>query len=102
MKRFFAAWNRVDAWLLRDRLQHAGIDSHVFNEHMAAIVGDVPPDVASPQVWLADEADLPRARAVLAEWQAERARTGQRECRHCTEINPATFDLCWKCGASLT
>ena len=55
MKRLFSAAGAVDAWLLRDRLEHAGIDAHVFNEHMQSIVGDVPPDVAGPQVWVDDE-----------------------------------------------
>jgi hypothetical protein len=101
MKRFYATPTRVDAYLLRDRLQHAGIDAHVFNEYAAAIVGNVPPDVAWPQVWLDDEADIERAQEVLAAWHTERERSGQYRCRHCGEDSPATFDLCWKCGASL-
>jgi len=76
MKRFFIAANRIDAYLLRDRLLHAGITTHVFNEHMQSIVGDVPPDIAMPQVWLDDDADLARAQQVLRQYQDERARTG--------------------------
>jgi hypothetical protein len=101
MKRFFIAANRIDAYLLRDRLLHAGITTHVFNEHMQSIVGDVPPDIAMPQVWLDDDADLARAQQVLRQYQDERARTGESMCRHCGEANPATFDLCWQCGRSL-
>ena len=55
MKRLFDAYTRVDAWLLRDRLAHAGIECWVFNEHMQSIAGDVPPDVAGPQLWEDDE-----------------------------------------------
>jgi hypothetical protein len=102
MKRIFVAVNRTDAYLLRDRLAHAGIATHVFNEHAQSIVGDVPPDVAQPQVWLDDDADLERAHAVLRDYRAERARTGELHCTHCGEDNPATFDLCWKCGWALT
>jgi hypothetical protein len=101
MKRFYVASNRIDAYLLRDRLQHAGITSHVFNEHTQSIVGDVPPDVAAPQVWLDNDADLPEATAVLATYRTERSRTGTHLCGHCGEVNPATFDLCWKCGGSV-
>jgi hypothetical protein len=101
MKRFFVASSRIEAYLLRDRLQHAGIASHVFNEHTASIVGDVPPDVAMPQVWLENDTDLGNASAVLATYRNERERTGQLLCRHCAEENPATFDLCWQCGSSL-
>ena len=69
MKRLYSAGDRIDAWLLRDRLMHANIDAHVFNQHMQAIVGDVPPDVASPQVWVDDE-DYDRAQAVLAAFRS--------------------------------
>jgi hypothetical protein len=101
MQRFFVASHRVEAYLLVDRLAHAGIKAHVFNEHASSIVGDVPPDVAQPQVWLDDDADRPRADAVLREYRAERERTGSVACGKCGEDNPATFDLCWKCGWSL-
>jgi glycerate-2-kinase len=100
MKRLYTAHGRVDAFLLRDRLAHADIDAQVFNQHMQGIVGDVPPDVAGPQVWVDDEA-WERARAVLAAFRAERSREGTRACARCGEESPATFDLCWKCGTSL-
>ena len=86
---------------MRDRLLHANITSHVFNEHMQSIVGDVPADAALPQVWLDDDTDLARAQGVLRQYQEERERKGETACRHCGERNPATFDLCWRCGSSL-
>ena len=100
MKRLYTATGRIDAWLLRDRLGHAGIDAHVFNQHMQAIVGDVPPDVAGPQVWVDDEA-WARASSVLEAFRAEREREGSVACPRCAEDNPVTFELCWKCGSAL-
>lgn len=101
MKRLYSAHTRVDAWLLRDRLLHANIEAHVFNQHMSSIVGDVPPDVAQPQVWLERECDLERARNVLADIESASARGGSVACRACGEESPANFDLCWNCGGSL-
>ena len=66
----------------------------MFNEHISSIVGDVPPDVALPQVWLDDDDDRARAEAVLREYQVERNRRGSVRCAHCREDNPATFELC--------
>ena len=43
MQRIFVASHRVEAYLLVDRLAHAGIKAHVFNEHTSSIVGEVPP-----------------------------------------------------------
>ncbi len=101
MQRIFVAMHRVEAYLLVDRLERAGIKAHVFNEHASSIVGDVPPDVAQPQVWLDDDGDRPRAEAVLREYSFERNRTGSVFCTECHEENPATFELCWKCGKAL-
>jgi hypothetical protein len=87
--------------VIRDVLSFHGIKAHVFNEHMSSIVGDVPPDVALPQVWLDDDADHARALAVMREHDALGNRVGVLFCGGCREENPATFEICWKCGRSL-
>jgi hypothetical protein len=92
--------DRIDAWLLRDRLLHANIDAHVFNHYAESAAGEVPFDAATPQVWVDDE-DYTRAQAVLDAFRTERLRTGTLRCVRCAEDNPATFELCWKCGGSL-
>ena len=102
MQRIFIALHRVEAYLLVDRLAHAGIKAHVFNEHASSIVGEVPPDVAQPQVWLDDDADRARADAVLRDLPGgAQSRRQPSSATKCGEENPATFDLCWKCGWSL-
>jgi hypothetical protein len=101
MIRFYIARQRYDAYLLADRLNQAGIKAHVFNEHASSIVGDVPPDVAQPQVWLANDYDRERAEVLLRTIQEEAARGGSVRCARCGEESPANFDLCWKCGTAL-
>jgi hypothetical protein len=93
--------DRTQAYLLRDILAMNGITAHVFNEHMSSIVGDVPPDVALPQVWLDDDDDHARALNVLREYGTRRNRSGVVFCPACREENPATFEICWKCGAMI-
>jgi hypothetical protein len=93
--------DRTQAYLLKDVLAGHGIKAHVFNANMSSIVGEVPPDVAWPQVWLDDDADHARALTVLRDYQVARNRPGVLFCRACREENPATFELCWKCGAPL-
>lgn len=101
MIRFYIARQRYDAWLVADRLNQVGIRAHVFNQHASSIVGDVPPDVAQPQVWLEREADRERAEIVLREIEASGSQIGNVACRACGEESPANFDLCWNCGKSL-
>lgn len=97
--RFYVARYRYDAYLLADRLKQAGIRAHVFNEHASSIVGDVPPDVAQPQVWLERDQDRERATLLLRSMEADAARGGSVRCPACGEESPANFDLCWNCGA---
>lgn len=99
MIRFYTARHRFDAYLLADRLNQAGIRAHVFNEHASSIVGDIPPEVAQPQVWLEREQDRERAAVLLSRIEAEAEAAGTRRCPACGEDSPASFDLCWKCGA---
>lgn len=87
--------------MLRDILALHGIRAHVFNAHMQSVMGDVPMDAALPQVWLDDDGDRERATTVLRTHRASRNRTGTVFCPRCHEENPATFELCWSCGASL-
>jgi hypothetical protein len=101
MFRFYVARARFDAFLVADRLNQAGIRAHVFNQHASSIVGDVPPDVAQPQVWLEREADRERAEILLARLTEEAARSGTTHCVACGEDSPSNFDLCWNCGRQL-
>ncbi len=102
MIRVYVATQRYDAWLVADRLNQAGIRAHVFNQHASSIVGDVPPDVAQPQVWIERDLDLERARVVLKDIETAGTRTGTLACAACGEESPANFDFCWKCGGALT
>ena len=70
MIRIYVALARYDAYLVADRLKQAGIRAHVFNEHASSIVGDVPPEVGQPQVWLERACDQERAEVVLREIEA--------------------------------
>jgi hypothetical protein len=101
MIRFYTARNRFDAYLLADRLKQAGIRAHVFNEHASSIVGEVPPEIGQPQVWLEREQDRERAALLLSRIEADAGSTGTRHCVECGEDSPASFDLCWKCGKGL-
>ena len=97
----YVARQRYDAYLVADRLNQIGIRAHVFNEHASSIAGDVPPDVVQPQVWLADDDDVPRAQALLRSIEADARRTTPLYCRQCGEQSPGNFELCWNCGTAI-
>jgi hypothetical protein len=99
--RCYVARARFDAFLVADRLNQAGIRAHVFNQHAQSIVGDVPPDVAQPQVWIDREDDRERALILLSRLEEEARIVGERRCAACGELSPANFDLCWNCGRGM-
>ena len=100
MKRVHAAANLPEAHLLVDLLADRGIRARVLNANAASLAGELPIDAAMPQVWVDDPQDADRARGLIEAFV--RAPSGAaRRCLSCGEENPASFDLCWSCGAGL-
>lgn len=78
-------------------LESHGVRARVFNENLQGGVGELPP--VYPEVWVDDERDWDRARALVAQFERPVTRDqGLVRCRHCDEDNPATFEICWRCG----
>lgn len=101
MKKVYSASNLPEAHLLAQLLTHAGIPTHVFNEHAQSGVGEIPFTHAYPEVWIADDHDLTRALALVRAHEQTLPPAGSVYCRYCHEENPENFQLCWKCGAGL-
>ncbi len=101
MRRLYTAADLPEAHLVRQLLAQAGIEARVFNEYAQGALGEIPFGQAYPEVWLVDERDAPRARAIVAAYERCRPRTETRRCGSCGEENPAEFEICWRCGALL-
>src|SRR5512145_1321519 len=101
MKRLCRAVSLPDAHILREVLEQSGIEAHVFNENAQSGAGQLPVTEAMPEIWVADERDLARAREVVREFESAPRVTGSVACGHCGEDNPANFQVCWNCGAVL-
>ena len=101
MKRVHAAANLPEAHLLVDLLADRGIRALILNANASSIAGELPIDAARPQVWVDDPADADRACEVIEAFVRGYATSATIQCQACGEDNPATFDLCWKCGSGL-
>ena len=101
MQRLYRAANLPEAYLLLHRLQHAGIEARVLNEHAQGGVGEIPFTHAYPEIWLVESADADRARSVVADFENRTASDAVVICRSCSEESPAGFEICWRCGAVL-
>lgn len=101
VKRVYCAANFTEAHLLRQMLGREGIAVKVFNENAQSGLGDIPFTQTYPEIWLVNDRDEARARTLLQAYERASAPERQVSCRACHETNPANFDLCWNCGASL-
>jgi putative signal transducing protein len=96
MRRLTQAPNLAIATLWADVLRGAGIDVTVQRAYASGIAGEIPPDQALPELWLADDAQWPAARQLLDELQHPRER--RWACAGCGEVIEGPFDRCWACG----
>jgi hypothetical protein len=104
MKKLHAASNLPEAHLLAGLLEQHGIAVRIFNANassLAGVAGEIPVDQARPQVWVEDPARFDEARRLVDEYLARNPWAPPRRCAKCGEENPASFELCWSCGASL-
>jgi putative signal transducing protein len=102
LKKLYSAASLPDAHLIRNLLDQAGIEAHVFNENAQGGVGQLPVMDAYPQVWIVNERDLERARQIVETFERMPSIRSNLRCARCSEDNPSTFQLCWKCGESLS
>lgn len=103
MLKLYSAGNLQEAYLILHRLEQAGIEARVLNEHAQGGVGELPFTHAYPEVWLLEPADRSRARAIVEGYEREaKMPLGSRTCLSCGEESPASFEICWRCGNAFT
>jgi hypothetical protein len=101
MKRVFSSSNPVAISVVRNLLAQEGIETQIMNEGTAAVSGEVPFFSAMTEVWVVNDADEKRGRAVAASVETGEARdtvTGEPwQCPRCGETIEGQFSECWNC-----
>lgn len=80
-------------------LRAAGIRCDVRNTTLSGAIGDIPWLECAPQVWIRDDADEARARALLEEL-ARPSDAPPWRCLQCNETIEPQFGECWNCGSA--
>ena len=101
MKKVFTAASLPEAQLLSDWLADRGVRTRIFNSNAASIAGELPIDASLPQLWVERPGDAQRARELIEGYFRARVTGPPVHCPKCGEDNPASFELCWACGAGL-
>ncbi len=99
MKRLLSAPNLALATLWADLLSGAGIATTVQRQYASSIAGEVPPDQTLPELWVQDDSQLERARALLHQLRHPPHR--HWACAKCREVIDGPFEQCWNCGAAM-
>lgn len=92
-----------EAHILVDLLREVFIRAEVRNENLVGMVGMLPESATLPTIWIQNDGDFERGRAVVDEYEARRVEQLPPDltCPECGEVNPGNFELCWKCRAEL-
>ena len=98
MIRLSQAPNLAIATLWADELSNAGFPVTVQRAFASSIAGQIPPDQALPELWLADDTQRAAAGALLHALQNPPER--RWGCPGCGEVIDGPFDQCWCCGAA--
>jgi hypothetical protein len=99
MKRVTQAPNLALATLWSDMLRQGGFDTSVQRAYTSSIAGEIPPDQALPEVWIADDDQLDAARTLLDQLRHPPFRRWL--CAQCGELIEGAFTQCWRCGATI-
>ena len=95
----FSPWQRSEAAMLRELLEHEGIACLVRNENLFSAKGEIPFTECFPELWVIDDEVYPRARLLLKSWREAGGKKGPTWiCPHCGEEHEGQFGACWKCG----
>ena len=80
-------------------LNETGIKTEVRNDILGGVTGEIAPGETWIELWVVDDPQAASATKRIKEI-LEQPERDDWVCNHCQESNPATFDLCWQCGAT--
>jgi len=102
MKKLTSADSLVTINHYKNLLQSEGIPAVIRNEHLGAVLGDMPFTEVWPQLWVKNDLDYDRALQLIDEAVTDESPTTPWACRACGEENEGQFSACWKCSAEHT
>ena len=101
MKHVFTATTMsADQEIVKGLLNEANIPCMIRNEQLAMALGELAPSDCSPEVWILNDEDYPRAREIVEALRNARVETCDAWiCPGCGEGIEGQFTSCWNCGS---
>lgn len=85
---------------LKALLEQEGIPTLIRNEGLAGALGEIPFLECWPELMVVDDEDEPRAKRLIAAYEAPGEPGPDWRCPNCGEENEGHFGRCWNCGHS--
>lgn len=100
MKRVFTTTTMsADQQILKGLLDEAKIPCMVRNEDLSMALSELTLSDSSPEVWILNDEDFPRAKEIVDAWRNAKVETHDPwVCPDCGEAIEGQFTSCWKCG----
>ncbi|MGB5446089.1 MAG: DUF2007 domain-containing protein [Psychromonas sp.] len=81
---------------IQNLIEAQGINTFLKNEFAQGAVGEISVFDSWPEVWVIDDADFDRAVEIVKASQSS-SLGADWICQNCSEINDASFEICWNC-----
>jgi len=101
MKKLTSADSLVTINHYKNILKSEGIACEIRNEHLGAIMGEMPFAEVWPQLWVRNNLDYDRALQLISESSTTESSFAAWSCKQCGEENEGQFAACWHCGTNL-
>lgn len=79
-------------------LEEQGIATLLRNQYVSMARGELPFTDTWPELWLVDDQDWDRARAILSAQTTAANPAEEWTCARCGETSEGQFSSCWNCS----
>lgn len=81
---------------VKNLLETQKIEVFIKNEYAQGAIGEISPFDSWPELWVVNDSDFDRSKELISTSQQSKS-AEEWLCKHCSEKNDASFELCWKC-----
>jgi len=101
MKKVYEAANMMEAQLIKDYLEGAGVETVVKGAMLQGAVGEIPANTY-PSIWAIEDDEVDKARELIDVYFSEQPENmvyqGPWTCPECGQELEPQFTQCWNCG----